>query len=87
MLFMVVPHVSPFWPRVHDLWRFTPEGLFVVLATAFQADNITIRSYGNSLTAISDLRGLVPDGLTRAELQYHDERFAVEVYARVRKEC
>jgi SAM-dependent methyltransferase len=85
-LLVTVPHISLAYPPYHEFWRFTPEGLFVVLAKTFRVENITMRCYGNSLTAISDLRGLVADELTKAELQYHDESFAVEVCARAIKE-
>jgi SAM-dependent methyltransferase len=62
------------------------EGLSVVLEKVFQVEQITIRSYGNSLTAIGDLRGLVAHEFTKRELQYADESFAVEVCARAVKE-
>ena len=86
VLLLAVPHISPIYPREHELWRFTPEGLSVVLEKVFQVEHITIRSYGNSLTAIGDLRGLVAHEFTMQELQYADESFAVEVCARARKE-
>jgi hypothetical protein len=86
VLLLAGPHINPIYPRAHELWRFTPEGLAVVLAKVFPVDQITIRSYGNSLTAIGDLRGLVADEFTTRELQYADESFAVEVCARARKE-
>jgi SAM-dependent methyltransferase len=86
VLLLAVPHISPIYPRAHELWRFTPEGLAVVLEQVFPVDQITIRSYGNSLAAIGDLRGLVAHEFTQRELQYADESFAVEVCARARKE-
>jgi SAM-dependent methyltransferase len=87
VLLLAVPHISPIYPRAHELWRFTPEGLAVVLAKVFPVAQITIRSYGNSLTASGDLRGLVAHEFAKRELQYADESFAVEVCARARKEC
>jgi SAM-dependent methyltransferase len=86
VLLLAVPHISPIYPREHELWRFTPEGLAVVLAKVFPVDQITIRSYGNSLTAVGDLRGLLAHEFTTEELHYADESFAVEVCARARKE-
>jgi SAM-dependent methyltransferase len=86
VLLLAVPHISPIYPCEHELWRFTPEGLSVVLEKVFQVDHITIRSYGNSLTAIGDLRGLVAHEFTKRELHYSDESFAVEVCARAVKE-
>jgi SAM-dependent methyltransferase len=86
VLLLAVPHISPIYPRAHELWRFTPEGLSVVLEKVFRVEHITIRSYGNSLTAIGDLRGLVADEFTKRELRYYDESFVVEVCARALKE-
>jgi hypothetical protein len=83
---VAVPHISPIYPGEHELWRFTPEGLAAVLEQVFRVDQITIRSYGNSLTASGDLRGLVADEFTTRALHYADASFAVEVCARACKE-
>ena len=45
-----------------------------------------MRAYGNSLTAAGDLRALVADEFTKAELEYHDPRFAIIVCARAVKQ-
>ena len=82
VLLVAVPHISMCDPQYHELWRFTPEGLSRVLGSAFGAERVTVRAYGNSLTAAGQIRGLVPDEFTRAELDHHDERFAVTVCAR-----
>lgn len=88
VLLVAVPHVSMYDPREHEIWRFTPEGLHLVLAGAFGAENVTIRAYGNSLTAAAEIRGLVSQEFTKAELDgHHDPRFAVEVCARAVKQC
>ena len=86
VLLLAVPHISPIYPGEHELWRFTPEGLAAVLEQVFRVEHITTRSYGNSLTAVGDLHGLVAHELTTRELQYADASFAVEVCARARKE-
>jgi SAM-dependent methyltransferase len=85
-LLVAVPHISMCGPRSHEIWRFTPEGLSAVLGKAFGADNVTVRSYGNSLTAAGELRGLVAHEFTENELNHHDPRFAVEVCARATKQ-
>jgi SAM-dependent methyltransferase len=87
VLLLAVPHLIPIYPGQHELWRFTPEGLTAVLSKGFPANQITLRSYGNSLTAIGDLRGLAAHEFTANELQHADEHFAVEVCARARKAC
>jgi SAM-dependent methyltransferase len=85
VLLVVVPHLSAIYPDQGELWRFTPEGLAVVLAKVCPAERLTICSYGNALTAIGDLRGVVAARFTARELQAHDARFAVEVCARAHK--
>jgi SAM-dependent methyltransferase len=86
VLLVAVPHVAMFDPSSHDLWRFTPDGLGLMLAKSFSSKNVTVRAYGNSLTAAGQIRGLVAHEFTIAKLAYHDPRFAVEVCARAYKQ-
>jgi SAM-dependent methyltransferase len=85
VLLVAVPHVSMCDPGFHEIWRFTPEGLGVVLAKAFVEKNVVIRAYGNSLTAAGQIRGLAAHEFSKATLNHHDPRFAVEVCARACK--
>jgi len=85
VLLAAVPHVSMCDPDWHECWRFTQEGFYLTLAKIFGGKNIIMRSYGNSLTAAGELRGLAAHEFTNAELNYHDQRFAVEVCARTIK--
>jgi hypothetical protein len=80
-LLVAVPGVSMCDSLWHELWRFTPEGLERVLATSFAPENVSVRAYGNSLTAAGEIRGLAIHEFTRRERDWHDERFAVEVCA------
>jgi SAM-dependent methyltransferase len=82
VLLVAVPQVSMCDPGFHELWRFTSEGLAGVLGKAFSAENVTVQAYGNSLTAAGEIRGLVAAEFSKAALDYHDRRFAVEVCAR-----
>jgi SAM-dependent methyltransferase len=84
-LLVAVPQVSMVDPDANEIWRFTPGGLAAILARAFGADQVLVRAYGNSLTAAGEIRGLVSDEFSRAQLRNHDERFAVEVCARAVK--
>jgi SAM-dependent methyltransferase len=86
VLLVGVPQVSMCDPGWHEFWRFTPEGLHRLLATAFPAENVTVRAYGNSLTSAGQLRGLTSREFTHRERSSHDARFAVEVCARAVKE-
>lgn len=85
VLLATVPHVSMCDPGFHEIWRFTLEGLSLLMAKAFGTGNITLRAYGNSLTAAGEIRGLVAGEFSAAALEYHDPRFAVEVCARAYK--
>jgi SAM-dependent methyltransferase/glycosyltransferase involved in cell wall biosynthesis len=84
VLLVSVPHISMCDPAFHEIWRFTPEGLNLVLAKSF-GSAVTVRAYGNSLTAAAELRGLVASEFDQATLNYHDPRFAVEICARAYK--
>ena len=85
VLLAAVPQINMVAPYGPDLWRWTPEGFRLKLAKFFGAPNITVRAYGNSLTAAGDIRGLVADEFTRAQLDYHDPRFGIVVCARAVK--
>jgi SAM-dependent methyltransferase len=85
VLLVAVPHVSMCDPDYHEIWRFTPEGLEVLLARTFGSNNVTVRAYGNSLTAAGEIRGVVVQEFAKSELDNHDPRFAVEVCARAIK--
>ncbi len=82
VLLVVVPHISMCDPQAGELWRFTPEGLRRLLANIFGTENVTIRAYGNALTAAGNVRGLTAHEFMKHELQAHDERFASAVCAR-----
>jgi SAM-dependent methyltransferase len=84
------PYENPAWVPFNKrngtvIWRLTPEGLSAVLGKVFGGENVTIRTYGNSLTAAGELRGLAVHEFTKSELDFHDPRFAVIVCARAIK--
>ena len=85
VLLLGVPHVAGIQPWWHELWRFTPEGLAWLGARSFGAGNVTLRSYGNTLTAAGAMRGLIAAEFSSRELGLHDDRFAVEVCLRAVK--
>jgi hypothetical protein len=57
----------------------------MVLAKAFGAENVSVRAYGNSLTAAGAIRGLAAHEFTKAELNFHTLESPVGVFARARK--
>ena len=85
VLLVGVPNVSMCGPEYNELWRFTSEGLQMLLSEVFKHENITMRAYGNSLTTAGDFRGLVTHEFSRKELNYHDFRFASEICAKAVK--
>ncbi len=88
VLLVVVPHVSMWSPKDNEFWRFTPEGLRVLLARAFGEANVMVRAYGNSLVTAGEIRGLVSQEFTKRELdRNHDPRFALELCGRAVKRC
>jgi SAM-dependent methyltransferase len=84
-LIIAVPHIMTCYPDYHELWRFTAEGLSLLLEKAFEPNHIVTRSMGNSLTAAGELRGLVTHEFFKNELDYHDPRFGTVVCARAIK--
>jgi ubiquinone/menaquinone biosynthesis C-methylase UbiE len=83
VLLLAEPHVN--MNGAHEIWRFTPLCLHQVLAKSFGAENVIVRSYGNSLSAAAKIRGLVAHELTTLELDYLDPLFPLEVCARAIK--
>jgi SAM-dependent methyltransferase len=85
VLLAAVPQINMAAPYGPDLWRWTPEGFQLQLARSFGQANVTVRAYGNSLTAAGDIRGLVADEFTKSQLDYLDSRFGIVVCARAVK--
>lgn len=71
--------------RWGDYWRFTTLSAKKLFEEAFPAENITIKSYGNVLVAISFLEGLSLEELDKSELDYTDEDYQVLITVRAQK--
>lgn len=85
VLLVAVPNITIWYPRYPELWRFTPEGLRRLLARSFGEQRVQACSYGNSLTAAGELRGLVVGDFAPAELNENDERYGLVTCARAVK--
>ena len=72
-----VPLIMGYTPKCGEVWRFSPEGLEKIMAECFEADDVTIQSYGNSLTAMADVRGLASEKFSKRELDFCDPRYPV----------
>lgn len=85
VLLIAVPSIMTCYPQYHEFWRFTPEGLHLLLSEFFGSENIIVRAYGNSLTAAGELRGLTIREFSKSELDQHDSRYPMVVCSRARK--
>lgn len=86
VVLLTVPTVSPHKPAgglEHDLWRFTPAGLEVALNRVLPGAEIQVRAYGNLITCVAFLHGIVAEELQPDELQAVDPRFPLLATARI----
>ncbi len=70
-----------------DYWRFTPAACVLLFGDEFGAENVTVRAYGNVLTAMAFLTGLASEELSQRELMQHEEHFPVTIATRAVKRC
>lgn len=68
-----------------DCWRFTVNSATRTVAEVFGEENVAAHTYGNVLTAIALLHGLVQEELTQAELDYHDPDYEVTIGVKATK--
>ncbi|MDZ4874403.1 MAG: hypothetical protein CLLPBCKN_003799 [Chroococcidiopsis cubana SAG 39.79] len=85
VLLIAVPNITINYPAYPEYWRFTARGLHYILAKSFLAEQIDIQTYGNSLVAAGELRGMVAYDFAKAKLEYNDPRFPLIVCARAVK--
>lgn len=60
-----------------DWWRFTGRSAQYAFSRVFGEEQVHTQTYGNVLTAIAFLHGLVVQELTAEELNYHDPIYEV----------
>jgi SAM-dependent methyltransferase len=82
VLLLTLPAVSRIDPLLVDYWRFTVASCASLLGDVFGAGSISVRSYGNVLTAIAFLTGLAYEELSSRELEAHDKHFPLIIAAR-----
>jgi hypothetical protein len=68
-----------------EYWRFTTLSAFKTFNEVFPKDCITVKAYGNILTVIAFLNGMVSEELTREELDHHDPDYELLITLRVTK--
>jgi SAM-dependent methyltransferase len=69
----------------NDWWRFVGSSAGCIFGEIFSEENVAVETYGNVLTAVAFLHGLVQEELTQAELNYHDPDFEVIVAVKATK--
>ncbi|HSF41197.1 MAG TPA: methyltransferase domain-containing protein [Thermoanaerobaculia bacterium] len=68
-----------------DCWRFTPVAASALFGEVFGPERVTVRAYGNVLTAVAFLSGMAREELSRRDLEARDESFPVIVAVRAVK--
>lgn len=68
-----------------DYWRFTARSLRMLLEEVFPRGSVTVQPYGNVVTAVAGLHGLIATELKREELNYQDRDYQVTLTARAVK--
>jgi SAM-dependent methyltransferase len=85
-LLLALPGLAPHDTHVTvegDYWRFLPAGVEALLHDVAPDARVSVRGYGNLVTATAALHGLAAEELTARELAHHDPGFPVLVCARV----
>jgi SAM-dependent methyltransferase len=87
VLLVTVPTLAGQEPVLRDIdrWRLLPLGLQHVLEQTCTGAHVTVRGYGNLLTATAFLQGLAADELREDELEPHDPHYPLVACARVEK--
>jgi SAM-dependent methyltransferase len=82
--------VSRIWTKgdrlYGDYWRFTTRSSRLLFEEFFAADDVTVKSYGNVLSAASFLYGLATSELSREELDFQDPDVPLLIGIKARKQ-
>ena len=71
--------------RWGDFWRFTTASARRMFSENFPPQQITIRAYGNVLTAVAFLHGIAAQELSREELLHNDPDYELLIAVRAVK--
>lgn len=66
-------------------WTFTKKSSRLLFEEAFPPENIQVETFGNVLSAIAHLEGMVCEELSQPELDYHDPLYQVTITIRAVK--
>jgi SAM-dependent methyltransferase len=73
--------------RWGDYWRFTTDSASKIFKETFGEKNITVKSFGNVLSAVTLLEGISFEELTTNELDHNDENYQVIITVLAKKEA
>jgi SAM-dependent methyltransferase len=68
-----------------EYWRFTTLSVRKLFSECFLEQGMTVEAYGNVLSSVASLHGLVVRELTRAELDYRDRDYELVITLRAVK--
>ncbi len=68
-----------------DYWRFTRHSAKRAFVEVFGEENVAVQSYGNVLTGVAMLHGLVSKEFNSEELDHHDPDYEVTIAVRAVK--
>lgn len=69
----------------YSYWKFSPKTVDFIMNKYFKPSKMTIKSYGNVLTAQAFLLGMSQEDLTKKELEFNDDRYPCVVGALIIK--
>ena len=90
VLLATVPGIAQLCPESMigagtDCWRFTRHSAQRAFGEVFGEETVGVRTYGNVLTGVAILHGLVSKELTAEELDHHDPDYEVTIAVRAIK--
>ena len=87
VLLCTVPAVSRIDGALHDVdyWRFTPASCSRLFGDGFPGGDVSVRSFGNVLSAVAFLIGMASEELSSRELNVQDAYYPVIVGVRAVK--
>ena len=71
--------------RWGHFWSFYPQGIELAFKKVFGDENVEMQAFGNSLAAISFLKGIAQEELSKEELDFYDPDYPVSITICARK--
>jgi len=85
VLLLTIPGITPLRSRDSWYWSFTELSGRAMLSELFPEAEISLRSYGNVVTATAFLQGIAAGELTRSELAFSDPAYQLVIVGRAVK--